>query len=94
MNFLNFLKNGLAGIGNRFLALIVPSLKVGLTEVVSIATAAVVAEAPKLISGQEKFDSAVKNVVNTVKSQGKVIATATAKVAVQAAYEAVFKVNK
>lgn len=88
MNFTN-LGNFFAGIGNRFLALIIPSVKAALADVVEIATKAVLLEAGKTISGKEKFSNAVQNVLKTVSASGKVVAKSTVEVAVQAAYEAV-----
>lgn len=94
MNFLNTFKNGLANIGVKFLSILIPTAKAALSDVVSIAGAAVIAEASKTISGQEKFGNAVQNVINTVKAQGKVVAVSTAQVAVQAAYEALIGSKK
>ena len=56
-------------------------------ELAQIALNAVVAEVPKVISGQEKFNSAVNNVANTLKNSGKSAATALIEVAVEAAYQ-------
>ena len=53
-----------------------------------LALDAVIAEAPKLISGREKFGNAVANVVQTVEGQGKAILVQDAQMAVQNAYYA------
>ena len=54
-----------------------------------LALDAVIAEAPKLISGNEKFGNAVTNVVQTVEGEGKAIVIQDAQMAVQNAYYAV-----
>lgn len=56
-------------------------------ELAQVALSAVVAELPKVISGQEKFNSAVNNVGNTLKSAGKSAAQSLIEVAVEAAYQ-------
>lgn len=56
-------------------------------EIAQIALAAVVAEVPKVISGQEKFNSAVNNVANTLKTSGRAAAVSLIEVAVEAAYQ-------
>lgn len=97
MSFFNDLKAKLTSVVSSFITQVkalagyfLPKLadlaEVAIEDILQIATAAVLAEAPKLISGQEKFDSAVSAVLNTVKSQGKTIAINTAGAAVQLAY--------
>lgn len=61
-------------------------VEVGVEDVLNVAAKAVLAEAPRLISGQDKFNSAVQTVLQTVSSQGKTIAVNTAGAAVQLAY--------
>lgn len=61
-------------------------IEVGVEDILNIAAKAVLAEAPKVISGQEKFQNAVKTVTSLVASQGKTIAVNTAGAAVQLAY--------
>ncbi len=94
MTFFNSLKAGLANIGTRFLAILIPTAKAALSDVVNIATSAVLVEAGKTIAGSQKFSNAVQNVLDTVKAQGKIVAVSTAQVAVQAAYEAVIGSKK
>jgi uncharacterized protein (DUF1330 family) len=53
-----------------------------------LALNAVIIEAPKLISGNEKFGNAVTNIVQTVEGQGKAILVQDAQMAVQSAYYA------
>lgn len=76
--FENFAAEFLPQVGNV--------LEVALEDLAQVAGAAVLAEAPKLISGQEKFGNAVANVVQTVEAQGKTVAIQTAQTAVQTAY--------
>jgi hypothetical protein len=59
-----------------------------LEELGKLALGAVIAEAPKLISGREKFGNAVANIVQSVEGQGKTILTQDAQMAVQNAYYA------
>lgn len=61
-------------------------VEVGVEDVLNIAAQAVLAEAPKVLSGQDKFQSAVQSVIKTVTSQGKTIAVNTAGAAVQLAF--------
>lgn len=61
-------------------------VEVAIEDVAEIAGKAVLDEAQKVLSGQEKFDSAVATVVAEVAAQGKTIAINTAKAAVQLAY--------
>jgi len=56
-------------------------------EIAQIALAAVMAEVPKVLSGQEKFNSAVNNVTGTLKVSGKAVAVSLVEVAVEAAYQ-------
>lgn len=60
-----------------------------LKELFDIATSAVLAEAQKAISGQEKFGNAVANVIQTVEAQGKQVILQDAHMAVQGAYNIV-----
>ena len=53
-----------------------------------LALDAVIAEAPKLISGNEKFGSAVANVVQTFEGEGKTVLIQDAQMAVQNAFYA------
>ena len=53
-----------------------------------LALDAVIAEAPKLISGREKFGNAVANVVQGIEGQGKAVLVQDAQMAVQNAYYA------
>lgn len=68
---------------------VVPEVEAFLKELGSIALQAVIAEAPKLISGSEKFGSAVTSVVQQVEAQGKAVAIQDAQMAVQGAFRAI-----
>lgn len=61
-------------------------VEVSIDQILSIAAQAVLTEAPKVISGQEKFQNAVNSVLKTVGTSGKTIAVNTAGAAVQLAY--------
>ena len=60
-----------------------------LRELGQIAVSAVMTELPKAISGQEKFGSAVTNVMQTAEAQGKTVLIQDAQQAVQTAFRAV-----
>ena len=64
-----------------------PLVTVTVKELAQIALNAVVSEVPKVVSGQEKFNSAVNNVANTLKTSGKTAAISLIEVAVEAAYQ-------
>lgn len=55
-------------------------------EVGQAAIQAVLAEAPKVISGQEKAGNAISSVVATIKLNGKSVLASTAETAVQTAF--------
>ena len=80
-------KNILQSILNFFKPLATATAK----ELAQVALSAVVAEVPKVISGQEKFNSAVNNVANTLKSAGKTAAQSVIAAAVEAAYQGLKK---
>lgn len=61
-------------------------VEVGVEDVLNVAAQAVLAEAPRLISGQDKFKNAVDSVLKTVGTSGKTIAVNTAGAAVQLAF--------
>jgi hypothetical protein len=88
-------KEKLAALGadaERIVAKIGPvvaaDIESALEEIGKLALDAVIAEAPKLISGREKFGNAVGNIVQTVEGQGKAILVQDAQMAVQNAYYA------
>lgn len=88
-DFDKFLKDAINAISNElghFADLIKPLLIAGAEEIATSALNAVMAEAPKVISGSEKFDSAVNNVVTGLASRGKAVGVAVAAAAVQTAY--------
>jgi len=68
---------------------VVADLEAFLSAVGQIAIGAVLKQAPLVISGAEKFGSAVASVVQQVEAKGKAIAVADAQMAVQGAYHAV-----
>lgn len=63
-----------------------PLVVAGAEQVAQAALAAVLQQAPLVISGAEKLSAATANVVSTLASQGKSVATNIAETAVQAAY--------
>lgn len=67
-------------------AQIKPVVEIAAEELGTIALNAVAAEAPKLISGQDKLSNAVNTVVASVQTQGKAVLASTATTAVQTAY--------
>lgn len=66
-----------------------PIVIAGAEELAEAALQAVLAEAPKVISGAEKLSSATSTVLTTLGAQGKSIAVSDASAAVQAAYNAI-----
>ena len=84
-----FYEKAKAGV-EAFVAAFVPQIEnaveIAFEELASIAGSAILTEATKLISGQEKFGNAVTNVVQTVEASGKTVAINTAQAAVQIAY--------
>ena len=75
-------------IAEKIGPVVVQDVEQALEQIGKLALGAVVAEAPKLISGSEKFGNAVANVVQTVEGQGKTILVQDAQMAVQNAYYA------
>jgi hypothetical protein len=67
---------------------VVEDIETALEALGKLALDAVIAEAPKLLSGREKFGSAVANVVEAVEGQGKAILVQDAQMAVQNAFYA------
>jgi hypothetical protein len=67
---------------------IVEDVEEALDDLGSLALDAVIAEAPKVISGEEKFGNAVANVVQHVEAKGKPVLVQDAQMAVQGAYHA------
>ena len=67
---------------------VVADIESALEQLGKLALNAVIAEAPRLISGGEKFGNAVANVVQGVEGQGKPILVQDAQMAVQNAYYA------
>lgn len=76
-------KNLFASIVNFIRPIVTATIK----ELAQIALDAVKAEVPKVLSGQEKFNSAVNTVANSLKVSGKTAATSLIEVAVEAAYQ-------
>lgn len=69
-----------------FLPKIENLVEVAFEDLASIAGKAVLAQALKVASGQEKFGNAVQDVVQTVESSGKTVGIQTAQAAVQIAF--------
>lgn len=72
--------------GDAFLPSALHVLEVGLEEIAAICGQAVLNEAPKVLSGAEKFGNAVTSVIQQVEAAGKTIALQTAQAGIQAAY--------
>ena len=68
---------------------VVQDMEEFLSAIGQIAIGAVMKQAPLVLSGTEKFGSAVADVVQQVEAQGKAVAVSDAQMAVQAAYHAV-----
>ncbi len=67
---------------------VVEDIEQALEALGKLALDAVIAEAPKLISGREKFGNAVATIVQSVEGEGKAILVQDAQMAVQNAYYA------
>jgi hypothetical protein len=65
-----------------------PLVAAGAQEVASAAFAAVLTQAPLVLSGTEKLSAATSNVVSTLAASGKSVAVGIAQTAVQSAYSA------
>ena len=63
-----------------------PMVQASAQEIATLAMQSVLAEAPKVLAGTEKFSNAVSTVITTLGTQGKAIALSDASAAVQAAY--------
>lgn len=68
---------------------VVADVEAAFQELGTLALNAVLAEAPKVLSGAEKFGSAVTSVVQAVEASGKAVLVQDAQMAVQAAVRAV-----
>jgi hypothetical protein len=84
--FYNTVKTTVVAFAQYFLPAAAELVEVALEDLATIAGNAVLTEAPKVLSGQEKFANAVANVVAAVEAEGKTVAVNTAKAAVQLAY--------
>lgn len=73
-------------VAEKLLPELEQKVEIALEDLATIAGKAVLQEAPKLISGQDKFENAVTVILNTVESQGKTVVLNTAKAVVQLAY--------
>lgn len=82
-------ENGLEKVAETVAPVVVDAAEAFLREIFTIAAQAVLAEAPKVISGTEKFGNAVTNVIQTVEAQGKTILLQDAQMAVQGGYHIV-----
>lgn len=63
-----------------------PLVEATAEELATVALNAVMAEVPKVLSGQEKLNSATANIVNGLAAQGKTIGAAAAQAAAQTSY--------
>lgn len=88
-DFESFVKTAIKNIESELVTIatkIKPLLIAGAEELATAALNAVVSEAPKVVSGAEKFDSAVSTVVTGLAGRGKSVAATVAAAAVQTAY--------
>lgn len=90
--FFDTVKDELERFADKFLPAIEHIVEVALEDLAEIAGRAVLTEAPKLISGQEKFGNAVANVLMTIQAQGKTVGIGVAQQAVQTAYDTAVEV--
>ena len=87
-----WLKSEAAKIGpaiNAAAAFFKPMVIAAAEEVATAALNAVMAQAPKVISGEEKFNAAVSDVVTSLGTVGKSVGSALASTAVQSAYNVI-----
>ena len=73
---------------------VISDVEVALEDIAKVALDAVLAAAPMVLSGSEKFGQAVTDVIQSVEKSGKTIVLATAHMAVQQAYLAAQTVAK
>lgn len=66
-----------------------PLVVAGIEELATLALNSVAAEAPKVLSGQEKLSNAVSTVVTSLGKDGKSVSIAVAEAAVQSAYNTI-----
>lgn len=85
-SFLETVKDEVSDFAHYFLPQVGHLVEVALEELAEVAGQAVLAQAPKVLSGQVKFGNAVSQVIDTVKAEGKTVAEQTAAAAVQLAY--------
>ena len=91
----NAVEGGIEKLAAEIGPVIVADVEALLKELCQLAIGAVLAEAPKVISGSEKFSSAVTNVFQTVEARGKAVAIENVRMAVQSAYQMVkFAISK
>jgi len=64
-------------------------VEIAFEDLAQISLGAVLAQAPAVLSGAEKFGTAVTSVVQTVEAAGKTVAVTTAQTAVQQAYDTI-----
>lgn len=76
-------------VAEKFEQAMINDVEVGLEAVAEIAGAAVLKQAPLLISGKEKLSDAADDIVQTVEAGGKTIAQQTAVTAAQQAFDAI-----
>lgn len=79
-------ENEIVAVAEAIVPPVVNVLEVGLADLADIAGTAMMAQVGKVMSGTEKFGTAVTDVIQTVEAQGKVVALQTAQSAVQQAY--------
>lgn len=84
----------IVAVATAFLPEIEQGVEVAVEELAAIAGNAVLAQAGAVLSGSEKFGTAVTSVVQTVESSGKSILISDAQTAVQNAYSVIQAVAK
>ena len=87
-----FLKSEAAKLGpaiNAIAANFKPMLIASLEEIATAALNAVMAQAPKVLSGEEKLSAAISDIITGLGAQGKKVGSDLAAAAAQAAYNTI-----
>lgn len=82
-------EGGVEKLAEEIGTVVVSDAEAVLKQLYQLSIAAVLAEAPKAISGSEKFGNAVANIIQAVEAQGKAVIVSNAQAAVQSVYNAV-----
>lgn len=90
--FFATVRTDLEQFASKFLPKIADSFETAVADLAKFAGQAVMEEAPKVISGTEKFGNAVTNLIQTVEAKGKQIAVSKAQQVIQTAYDTAVEV--